>query len=84
MTTHRHHNTERPDSDDHRDRPPIDPLRSEQLLCPCGATADDDGLCRKCRARARWDRRTIGRRTHADRSPTHPGSCRPRSRRPGR
>ncbi|MFI5958136.1 hypothetical protein [Cryptosporangium sp. NPDC051539] len=27
-------------------------------LCPCGAAADRVGMCRKCRARIRWQRRT--------------------------
>jgi hypothetical protein len=67
MTTNRHHS---PDDHDDSDRPALDPLRPDQLLCSCGATADRTGSCRKCRARARWDRRTAGRRTHADRPPT--------------
>lgn len=93
-TNHRHHN---PD-DDHDDRdadayrPPADPLRPRRLLCPCGATADRRGLCRKCRARALFDRRTAGRRTHTDRPPTRRSprtvtplaAVRPANRRPGR
>ena len=85
MTTNRHHSPD--DHDDDRDRPAIDPLRPDHLLCLCGATADRTGFCRKCRARARWDRRAGGR-LHADRTPTRPGSPpasrRPRSRRAGR
>jgi hypothetical protein len=75
MTTNHHHSP-----DDHDDDPTIDPLRPDHLQCPCGATADRTGWCRKCRARARWDRRTAGR-MHADRTPTRPGSP-PASRRP--
>ena len=96
-TNHRHHH---PDDhhDDHpddrdgeagADRPPADPLRPGHLLCPCGATADRDGLCRKCRARALFGRRAAGRRVHADRPPTRrrgakPATDRPRTRRFGR
>ncbi len=66
MTTHHTH-----DTDDHDDsRPLADPLRPDRLRCPCGATADRDGLCRKCRARALWQHRAAGRRAHADRPPT--------------
>jgi hypothetical protein len=77
------------DRDSSADRPPADPLRPGHVLCPCGATADRRGLCRKCRARALFDRRTAGRRTHADRPPTRrhgspPAADRPRNRRPGR
>jgi hypothetical protein len=95
-TNHRHHSPDDSDddrsSDDHR--PPADPLRPGHVLCPCGATADRHGLCRKCRARALFDRRSTGRRTHADRPPTRlrrgsrtpapPAMDRPRNRRPGR
>jgi hypothetical protein len=68
------------------DRPPTDPLRPDRLACPCGATADRDGLCRKCRARALWSRRAAGRRTHTDqpRRIARPTSIRPGTRRPGR
>lgn len=65
MTTH---HTDRPD-DDH-DRPPVDPFRPDRLRCDCGATAGRDGQCRKCRARARWARRTAGHTPHADRPPS--------------
>ncbi len=84
MTTHS------PAADDHDDyRPPADPLRPDRLRCPCGATADRDGLCRKCRARTLYGRRTAGRRAHADRAPARrhgapPAMSRPRNRRPGR
>jgi hypothetical protein len=93
MTTNRHHNPDDSDQNLDSDRPPADPLRPGHLLCPCGATAERDGLCRKCRARALFDRRSTGRRTHADRPPTRRGGLRrtapsaadrPRNRRPGR
>ncbi len=90
MTTNRHHNPD-DDSDQNLEsyRPPADPLRPGHVLCPCGATADRRGLCRKCRARALFDRRIAGRHTHADRPPTRrhgspPAADRPRNRRPGR
>jgi hypothetical protein len=90
MTTQHPHHTDDPDhnrDDDHR--MPADPLRPDRLRCPCGATADRDGLCRKCRARALYGRRTASRRTHADRPPTRrhgapPATSRPRNRQPGR
>ena len=85
-TNHRRHN---PDDDSDAYRPAADPLQPDRLRCPCGATADRRGVCRKCRARALFDRRTAGRRTHADRPPTRrhgspPAADRPRNRRPGR
>jgi hypothetical protein len=97
MTTNRHHSPDdhhdNHDGESGADRPPADPLRPGHVLCPCGATADRRGLCRKCRARALFDRRSSGRRTHADRPPTRrrgsrtvapPATDRPRNRRPGR
>lgn len=48
-------------------RPPVDPLRPDHLRCGCGATAERDGRCRKCRARTAWKRHNIGRRPHHDR-----------------
>jgi hypothetical protein len=48
--------------DDNHDRGQADRLRPDQLRCPCGAIADGDGRCRKCRARAAWACRTAGRR----------------------
>lgn len=79
-------------ADTGRDRPAVDPLRPGRLACPCGATAGRDGLCRKCRARALYGRRSAGRRAHPDRPaarstsgpPAAPTPSRPRSRRPGR
>ena len=54
----------------------------EGALCPCGALADRHDLCRKCRARATWNRRQTnrGRRfvrpssspRRAGRGPSHP------------
>ena len=85
MTTHHLSHPE----DDH-DRPPVDPLRPDRLRCDCGATADRDRRCRKCRARALWDRRATGRRAtgrrpHADRPPSRRPESRPRrDRRTGR
>jgi hypothetical protein len=94
MTSNRHHNPDdHHDGESSADRPLADPLRPGRLLCPCGATADRYGLCRKCRARALFDRRTAGRRTHADRPPTRRrgprtvaprATDRPGNRRPGR
>jgi len=64
MTTHHSH---QPEDDDHR---PADPLRPDRLRCDCGAVADLDGRCRKCRARAAWTRRNTGRRPATDRPPS--------------
>lgn len=60
--------TPHPDDDSHH--LPVDPLRPDRLHCLCGATADRDGRCRKCRARALFDRRTTGRRSRPDRPPS--------------
>jgi hypothetical protein len=73
MTTYRSD-----DADNDRPRPQVDPLRPARLACPCGATAERDGLCRKCRARALWGRRNDGRRARASRpTPTRPHTRRP-------
>jgi hypothetical protein len=79
MTSNRNHHPDH-DADDDRPRPQADPLRPDRIQCACGATADRDGLCRKCRARALWGRRDTGRRARASR----PTPTRPRTRRPGR
>jgi len=45
----------------------IHPTPDEDRICLCGALiSEDDGnqLCPKCRSRARWQRRTEGRRRH--------------------
>lgn len=41
----------------------------EDPLCPCGALLDQDApqLCRKCRARSRWQRRAGGALRHRSR-----------------
>ncbi|MGH3972340.1 MAG: hypothetical protein ACRDS9_03305 [Pseudonocardiaceae bacterium] len=56
--------------------------------CPCGALADRNSLCRKCRARATWERRQANRERRAARRPSScqptGGSSRPQGRRPGR
>jgi hypothetical protein len=84
MTTNRnHHPDHHPDHQHDKpddDRPQADPLRPDRIQCACGATAERDGLCRKCRARALWGRRDTGRRARA----TRPTPTRPRTRRPGR
>lgn len=75
-------------------------LHRELDRCPCGAVADGGTLCRKCQARATWDRRLKGRTastgiTHRPRGTNRPAarpfngadshdSTRPRGRRPGR
>lgn len=49
----------------------IHPTPDEDRTCPCGALISEDDpnlLCRKCRARARWQRRTEGRRRHPRRT----------------
>jgi hypothetical protein len=76
-------NNRPPDPADHdsdHDCLPADPLRPDMPRCPCGATAGRDGVCRKCRARALFAHREIGRRRAATRRPadTRP----PRHRRP--
>ncbi|MGH3921812.1 MAG: hypothetical protein ACRDRY_06215 [Pseudonocardiaceae bacterium] len=57
--------------------------------CPCGALAEGNGLCLKCRARATWQRRQVNRerrtvRRRSSSRPTGRGSHRPQGRRPGR
>jgi hypothetical protein len=45
----------------------IHPTSGEEQFCPCGAVISEDDrnlLCPKCRSRARWQRRTEGRRRH--------------------
>ncbi|MGH3978103.1 MAG: hypothetical protein ACRDRZ_03715 [Pseudonocardiaceae bacterium] len=56
--------------------------------CPCGALADRNSLCRKCRARATWNRRAANRERRARRHPsssprTSRDSKGPHGRRPG-
>ena len=83
---HSHQPADQPSDDQSQtDRPAADPFRPGRLACPCGAVADRDGLCRKCRARAIWGRRAAGRRAHIARPPTRrPDTCRPRGRHIGR
>jgi hypothetical protein len=57
--------------------------------CLCGALAERDGLCRKCRARVSWERRRANQARRVIRRPSRPGrrerdTSRPYSRRPGR
>jgi hypothetical protein len=73
---------------EHGDDPANTPDRDEGR-CPCGALAEGKGLCRKCRARATWERRQANRgRRFAQRPPssrrTGRDSSRPHGRRPGR
>ncbi|MGH3566358.1 MAG: hypothetical protein ACRDRH_10050 [Pseudonocardia sp.] len=82
MTTPRH--SDPADRDPHHDQPPTDPLRPDQLRCLCGATADRDGLCRKCRARTLFNHRAIGRRRATRRRLNRPEDRHPRNRRPNR
>jgi hypothetical protein len=64
---------------------PIGPLYRDTTRCECGADADPDGICRKCRARASWER-------HRSRPKARPSSSRtgkrdsrrPDGRHPGR
>jgi hypothetical protein len=63
--------------------------RPDDPRCLCGALADRNGLCRKCRARATWQRRRVNRdrRAAGCGSPSRRmdrGSSRPQDRRPGR
>ncbi|MGH3755233.1 MAG: hypothetical protein ACRDRP_21575 [Pseudonocardiaceae bacterium] len=73
---------------DHGDEPATAPHRDD-AQCPCGALADRNGLCRKCRARATWERQQANRQRRAVRRqsssrPTGRDSRRPHDRRPGR
>ncbi|MBV9452442.1 MAG: hypothetical protein JO345_41805 [Streptosporangiaceae bacterium] len=73
----------------HGDDEPINPPHYDDPRCPCGALADRNNLCRKCRARALWERRQANRerRTVLRGSPyrrTGRDSSRPHGRRPGR
>lgn len=84
-------------ADSHPEADPADESANaphhDDASCPCGALTDRNGQCRKCRARATWDRRQANRKRHVARhSSPHPsssrqtdrGSNRPRGRRPGR
>ena len=73
----------------HGDDEPVNTPHHDDPRCPCGALADRNHLCRKCRARALWERRQANRERRAVRrgSPSHRtgrDSSRPRGRRPGR
>lgn len=73
---------------DPADEPTNAPYRDD-ACCPCGALADPNGSCRKCRARATWQRRQANRgrrdvRLSSSSRRTPRGSSRPRGRRPGR
>lgn len=68
---------------------PADSPHPEDSRCVCGALADRNGVCLKCRARATWQRRRDNRERRAARRefPSRPasrGSNRPHDRRPGR
>jgi len=68
---------------------PVNTPHLDDPRCPCGALADRNNLCRKCRARALWERRQANRERLAVRrgSPsrrTVRDSTRPHGRRPGR
>ena len=58
--------------------PSAAPLYSDVAHCPCGAPAAEGELCRKCQARAAWDRRQAQRRRHE--KPRRSGSTRPAGR----
>jgi hypothetical protein len=72
------------------------PLDSEESQCPCGARAEAERLCAKCRARAAWAQRRAHRnRPDPENGPRRlrcsgargtesrrPESDRPRQRRP--
>lgn len=73
---------------DHEDDPANAP-HPDDPRCLCGALADRNGLCRKCQARATWQRRRANRerRTAGRGAPsrrTTQGSSRPQDHRPGR
>jgi hypothetical protein len=52
--------------------------------CPCGAVAESGcRVCRKCRGRARWERRTAGPRRRPRNARRRRTSARLRSRRRG-
>jgi hypothetical protein len=83
--------TGHPDSNDdltstNRKEPTI--TMNSDSPCPCGALAERDGLCRKCRARATWERRRANQARHVTRRPSRPGrrdrdTSHPQGRRPG-
>ena len=46
----------------------IHPIHTHENTCPCGTLISEDEhnlICRKCTARARWERRSTDRRRHA-------------------
>ena len=46
----------------------IHPIHTHENTCPCGALISENEhnlICRKCAARARWERRSTGRRRRA-------------------
>lgn len=50
---------------------PARPLRASGRCCPCGALTENGCvLCRKCRGRARWERRAACRGRKATRRRT--------------
>ena len=75
-----------PDTDHGDD--PANASNRDDSHCPCGALADQKGLCRKCRARATWERRQANRERRFVQRPsssrrTDRDSSRPHGRRPG-
>lgn len=57
----------------------IHPTSEEGRICPCGAVISEDergDLCAKCRSRARWMRRSEGRRSHSKYEARHAGGSR--------
>lgn len=82
--------------DDNRSQPdapavdhPVDglarPMYSEESRCPCGAHAQADELCAKCRARAAWARRRAPReRPKPEAGPRRPRRCGTRGAEPHR
>ncbi|MGH3783311.1 MAG: hypothetical protein ACRDRO_22510 [Pseudonocardiaceae bacterium] len=76
-------------ADSHPEAEPANAPHPDDAQFPCGALADRNGLCRKCRARATWERRQANRQRRAVRRPsssrpTGRDSSRPHDRRPGR
>ena len=57
------------------------PLHQDVDRCPCGAVVEAGELCAKCRARAAWDRRRIGRTRGTGTARRIRGADRPAGRR---
>lgn len=82
------HSTDPHPEADPADEPTNTPPCRDDACCPCGALAEGNGPCRKCRARATWERRQANRERHITRPSsasrrTPRDTSRPRGRRPG-